>query len=113
MKEVQEAAKACGVTIITRVAKAPYMMGSAERSVAIVKNLWPKRNMQFWEVEFQCEKVMHCVNLRPLSMSNVGQSLCPNDLRPMYNHGKQEDKTGNFMAGHEGLQKTVEEFEKK
>ena len=75
MKQVQQAAKAYGVTLITRVAKAPYMMGSAERSVAVVKNLWPKRSMHYWEVEFMCEKVMHCVNQRPLSLSNVGQSF--------------------------------------
>ena len=55
---------------------------------------------------------MHCVNMRPLSLSNVGQSLCPNDLRPMYNHGAQNDKTSHFVAGHERLQKTIEEFER-
>ena len=112
MKAVQEAAKSFGVTIITRVAKAPYMMGSAERSVAVVKKLWPKCNMHYFEVEFMCEKAMHCINMRPLSLSNAGQSLCPNDLRPMYNHSAQNDKSSHFVAGHEKLQKTIEDFER-
>ena len=58
-----------------------------------------------------CEKVMHYINKRPLSLSNVGQSLCPNDLRPLYNHGAQENNTNHFVAGHESLQKTIKEFE--
>ena len=111
MKEVQQAAKSKGLTIVTRVSKAPYQVGSAERSVAIVKRLWPKRNMTFFEVEYMIERVMFSINQRPLSMSNCGQDLCPNDLRPLYSNLPQEAKTQSFIAGYETLQRTIEEFE--
>ena len=68
--------------------------------------------MHYWEVEFMCEKVMHCINQRPLSLSNVGQGLCPNDLRPLYNHETEENKTNNFVAGYESLKKTINDFER-
>ena len=98
MKEVQQDAKSKGLTIVTRVSKAPYQVGAAERSVGIVKRLWPKRNMTFFEVEYMIEKVMFSINQRPLSLSNCGQNLCPNDLKPLYSNLHQEAKTQSFIA---------------
>ena len=57
------------------------------------------------------EKVMFLINQRQLSLSNCGQNLCPNDLRPLYSSLPQEEKTQSFIAGYESLKKTVQEFE--
>ena len=67
--------------------------------------------MSFFEVEFMLEKVMYVVNQRPLSMSNCGTSLCPNDLKPHFSSLPQESKTQSFIAGYESLRRTVQEFE--
>ena len=36
IKEIQQAAKSKGLTIVARVSKAPYQVGSAEKSVGII-----------------------------------------------------------------------------
>ena len=68
--------------------------------------------MYYYEVEFMAERVMATVNNRPLSLSNVGRSLCPNDLRPLYNSAPDKEKTDNFIAAHESIQSTIDEFER-
>ena len=72
MKEVQDFVKPYGITLKTRVSHTPYMMGSAESSVKIVKQLWAKSSMHYYKVEFMAERVMATVNNRPLSLLNVG-----------------------------------------
>ena len=111
MKEVQDLVKPYGITLKTRVSHAPYMMGSAESSVKIVKQLWPKTSMSYFEMEFMAEKIMSTINSRPLSLSNAGQNLCPNDLRPLHNNAPDNEKSNDFIAAHETLQKTIESFE--
>ena len=68
--------------------------------------------MHYYEVEFMAERVTATVNNRPLSLSNVGRILCPKDLRPLFNSALDKEKNYNFIAAHESLQSTIDEFER-
>ena len=83
MDDVKREMKSAGTEIITRVARAPWIQGSQERAISTIKKLWPVRKMDFSEISYLAEKVMFRVNSRPLSMSNAGVALSPNDLKPV------------------------------
>ena len=111
MNDVKKELKSVGTEIITRVARAPWIQGSQERAISTVKRLWPARKMDFSEVSYLAEKVMFKVNSRPLSMSNTGLALSPNDLRPLMGDKVLHEKESNFLKAYENLQETIRQFE--
>ena len=111
MDDVQRELKSAGTEIITRVGRAPWIQGSQERAIGVVKKLWPTRKLEFSEIVYLIEKVMFMVNSRPLSMSNAGLALCPNDLRPLVGDTLLGEKENNFLDAYENLRETIKRFE--
>ena len=109
MEEVQSDMKKHAVTMRLRCPKNSWAQGSAERMIQVLKTLWPKDTVLRWhETEFLAEEVMRKINDRPLTLSTTMKSLCPNDLRPLYNQG--EGKPVDFQLAYGNLQKTILQF---
>ena len=103
MDNVKRELKSAGTEIITRVARAPWIQGSQERAISTIKKLWPARKIDFAEITYLAEKVMFRVNSRPLSMSNAGVALSPNDLKPFMGDKRLHEKESNFLKAYENL----------
>ena len=112
MEDVKKELRSTGTEIVTRAARAPWIQGSSERAIGTVKKLWPKVKMGWSEVLYLAERVMYLVNSRPLSMSNLGVSLSPNDLKPIMGETALSEKKINFLDGYQSLQNTIKQFER-
>ena len=109
MEQVKNSLKRYSVTMRLRCPKNSWAQGSAERMIQVVKKLWPKDTVLKWhETDFLIEEIMKKINDRPLTLSTSMKSLCPNDLRPCFNHG--ESKSADFQLMYGDLQKTIQRF---
>ena len=74
-----------GADMIQRSAKSPFLQGSAEHSVKIIKKILPtKHTMTLAEWFLSFNMAMDLVNKRPIGISNTMESFSPQSIIPVW-----------------------------
>ena len=108
-----------GCSLIQRSPKAPWIQGSAEHSVKLMKQSLKvfKSPMNTFKWTQTLERVMNIVNRRPIGMKTSMEVITPADLNP-YHSGvegtiESDISTGNIGAYYQLQMENIEMFKNK